>query len=115
MRAGEQRDWKRAGQRQHRVVLQEGVPVIDALGGRSQTWPSFAEDWAAIDSLPLVVSETEATILFQVTLKYRADVAEKHAAGTQLRVVGGGVTLKLLDLINPEQMNVALVLHCARA
>lgn len=103
---------KRAGQRRHRIELQEGVTVTDGMGGRSQTWTEFGTDWAAVDNQPFIVSETQAAVLYQVTLKYRADVVTRWDAGTQMRVVGGGKTLKVLAVVNPEQRNIELILHC---
>jgi head-tail adaptor len=107
---------KRAGQRRHRVRLQQGVAVTDELGGRTQTWPEFGQDWAAIDVIPFVVSEIEATRLYQVTTKYRQDVIDKFNAGTTLRLVSDaqGVTLKVLTIINAEERNIELVMHCGQ-
>jgi head-tail adaptor len=105
---------KRAGQLRHRITLQQGVQVPDELGGHTQTWPEFGDDWGAIDVQPFVVSETEATVLYQVALRYRADVVEKFNAGTVLRVVSGDYTLKVLTIVNAELRNRELVLHCGR-
>lgn len=106
---------KRAGQLRHRVELQEGVATEDETGGKTETsWPTFGYDQAAIDGAPFVVSETQATVLYQVSLRYRADVVQKFDAGTQLRIVGNGKTLKVLALVNAEERNRDLVLHCGR-
>ncbi len=105
---------KRAGQLRHRVELQEGVTVPDETGGGSETWPAFGVDQAAIDAMPFVVSETQATVLFQVSLRYRRDLVSRYDAGTQIRVVGNGKTLKVLALVNSEERNRDLVLHCGR-
>jgi head-tail adaptor len=105
---------KRAGQLRHRIKLQAAVEVEDETGGKTETWPTFAFEQAAIDGAPFVVSETQATVLYQVSLRYRADVIEKFDAGTQLRVVGNGKTLKVLALVNAEERNRDLVLHCGR-
>jgi head-tail adaptor len=104
----------RAGQLRHAVELQEGVPVEDETGGASETWPAFGTGHAAIDEQPFVVNETEATVLYQVSMRYRSDVVERFDAGTQLRVVGNGKTLKVLAIVNPQERNRDLVLHCGR-
>lgn len=106
---------KGAGQLRHRLALQQDVPVVDALGGRTQTWDTYGNEWAAVDEMPLVVSETQSSVLFQVTMRYRADILEKHLAGTQLRVVTPTRTLKVLEIVNPEHRNRDLVLSCAQA
>lgn len=105
---------KRAGQLRHRVELQEGVTVTDETGGGTESWPTFGYDQAAIDGMPFVVSETQATVLYQVALRYRRDLVDKYDAGTQVRVVGNGKTLKVLAVLNAEERNRDLVLHCGR-
>lgn len=105
---------KRAGQLRHRVELQEGVTVRDETGGGPETWPVFGRDQAAIDSMPFVVSETQATVLFQVSMRYRSDLVRKYESGKQLRIVGNGKTLKVLAIVNAEERNRDLVLHCGR-
>jgi head-tail adaptor len=105
---------KRPGQLRHRIELQEGVTVTDETGGGSETWPAFGNDWAAMDPMPFVVSETQATVLFQVTIRYRSDLVSKYEAGKQLRVVGNGKTLKVLAIVNAEERNRDLVMHCGR-
>lgn len=108
---------KSAGQRRRFVQLQKGVAVLDGLGGRSQTWPEFGQDWVAIDPTPIVASEIQATVLYNVSMRYRADVVENFLAGIQQRVVdeGQGLTLKVLVVVNPEERNRDLVLSCAQA
>ncbi len=105
---------KRPGELRHRVELQEGVTVVDETGGGSEVWPVFGHDRAAIDSLAVVANETEATVVFQVSMRYRADLVAKVDAGTQVRVVGNGKTLKVLAILNSEERNRDLVLHCGR-
>jgi len=108
---------KGAGQRRRKVQLQRGVAVVDAIGGRSQTWPSFGTEWAAVEPIPFVVSEVQATVMYTVTMRYRADVVENDLAGMQQRVVDedAGITLKILTVVNPELRNRDLVLSCALA
>jgi head-tail adaptor len=106
---------KGAGQRRLRVELQHGVAVIDAIGGRTETWSTYGHDWAAIDDVPLKFDDTQASIGFAVTIPYRTDVETKQLAGTQQRVVAGNRTLKVLAVINPEHRDRELVLQCALA
>jgi head-tail adaptor len=105
---------KGAGQRRHFVSLQKGVSTTDAMGGRTQSWDTYARIWAAIDEQPLVVSEVQATVLYQVTMPFRQDTYDLYIAGTQLQVVTATKTLKVLEVINAEERNRDLVLHCAR-
>jgi head-tail adaptor len=104
---------KGAGQRRQRIALQQGTAVIDALGGRTETWSTYGHDWAGMDDLLLKFDDTQASVGFQVTLPYRQDVETKQLAGTQQRVVTDDRTLKVLAVINPEHRNRELVLQCA--
>jgi head-tail adaptor len=93
---------KGAGQRRHFVSLQKGVSTTDAMGGRTQSWDTYARIWAAIDEL------------YRVTMPFRQDTYDLYLAGTQLQVVTATKTLKVLEVINAEERNRDLVLHCAR-
>lgn len=106
---------KSAGARRHRVALQQGVSTLDALRGRTQTWTTYATVWAAIDEMPAVVSETQATVLYQVTLLFRADTFAKYLAGTQQQVLTTQKALKVIEVVNPDERNLDLVLYCALA
>lgn len=104
---------KGAGQLRHRVALQEGIAITDAIGGRTQSWSTYGHDQVAMEPVPLVVSDTQASVIYTVTLRYRSDLDEKQKAGTQQRVVGGGRTLKVLAVVDPEQRHRDLILQCA--
>jgi head-tail adaptor len=107
---------KGAGQRRHHATLEEAIVTTDVLGGRAATsWESFGRWWVAINELPFFKDEKEASQTYQVTGPYRADVVEKHADKIMLRVVGGGKTLKVVIVQNPEQRNRDLILHCVDA
>jgi SPP1 family predicted phage head-tail adaptor len=104
---------KGAGQRRTRITLQHGTAVLDALGGRTQTWTTYGHDWAAVDETLLKFDDTQASVGYVLTIPYRADVETKQLAGTQQRVVFGDRTTKVLAVMNPEQRNRDLVLQCA--
>ena len=104
---------KGAGARRSRVAIQEGGWVLDALGGRTETWSTYGHDWAGIDETLLKFDDTQASVGYVLTLPYRADIETKQLAGTQQRIVVGDRTLKVLAVMNPEQRNRDLVLQCA--
>jgi len=103
--SGRRRDW---------VTLEEEIETTDALGGRSQTWSEYVTLRAAIETKPAVVSESQATVLYLVTIPYRADTVTKHFAGSQQHVVTADKTLKVLEMVTPEERKRELVLYCAR-
>jgi head-tail adaptor len=104
---------KGAGARRCRIALQHGTAVLDAMGGRTQSWSTYGHSWAGLDETLLKFDDTQASVGFTVTLPYRADVEEKQLAGVQQRVVFGDRTMKVLAVMNPEQRNRDLVLQCA--
>lgn len=100
---------KAAGDRRHRVELQSATATTDSLRGRTNIWTAYATVWGALDMQPFVVSETTATILYQVTVLYDSRVRVQH------RAVIGTLRLKVLAVVNPEKRNRDLILHCAEA
>ena len=104
---------KSAGQRRHLLELQEDIPVTDAIGGRVQSWATYASIWGSIESQPLSIQEDRASVQFIVTVKYLASIMAKYLAGTQQRLIGGGQQLKVLAVTNPDQRNKELILYCA--
>lgn len=105
---------KATGQRRHKVTLQEDVVTIDALGGREQDFESFGTAFVSIDSQTIGVTETEAGLTFSVQMHYHPAFWEKFLAGKQLRIVATDYTLKVLNVVNPEQRNRDLVLTCGK-
>lgn len=108
---------KRAGQRRTRITLWEAGTTQDALGGQTAgVFTQFGSDDAAIDELPFIVNASEHGVLYNVTVRYRADiVASFDTDKNRVQVRGGGKTLNLLEIENPERRNIELVLHCAVA
>lgn len=106
---------KSPGQRIFYGELQEAVVTTDAMGGSTESWERYANEWLSVDATVIGVSETNATPVFQVAMPYHPGVEDRYKAGTQQRVVAAGYTLKVLAVVNPEQRNRDLVLTCARA
>jgi hypothetical protein len=108
---------KRAGQRRTRVTLWEAGTTLDELGGQTPgDFEQFGSDDAAIDELPFIVNASEHGVLYNVTVPYRADViASFETDKKRVQIRGGGKTLNLLEIENPERRNIELVLHCAVA
>ena len=106
-----------AGQRRHLAALQEATITTDALGGRGPTaWTEFAQAYVAVNEQPFFKDEQDAAITYLVTLPYRADVVENHAAKVMQRVdVPGFKTLRVVLVQNPEARNRDLILHCVEA
>jgi head-tail adaptor len=99
---------KGAGERRHRVELQTAITVTDAMKGRSQQWMTYAAEYGAIDATPFVVSETQATVQYTVTIPYRSDWRDLKGR----RVVVDGLTLKVLAAVKPKLVNHQLALYC---
>lgn len=108
---------KRAGQRRTLVTLWESGTTKDEIGGQTEgVFTQFGRDYAAIDEIPFIVNATEHGMLYNVTVRYREDIPTKFETDNKrVRVIGGGKTLNLLEIENPERRNIELVLHCAVA
>lgn len=98
-----------AGDLRHEADFQSATKVVDALGGRSETWSTFASRVpAGMKDVPLVKSEDDATVVRLVTIRYRDDVRVEQ------RVIIDGLTLKILAIEQPGgRRKRKLILHCA--
>jgi hypothetical protein len=86
------------------------------MGGRIEpTWNDFGRWWAAVSVLPIVQTETESTLMYHLEGPYRADLLGYFTGGTGVRVVVNEVTLKVIQVENPQLRNRTLVAHCAKA
>jgi SPP1 family predicted phage head-tail adaptor len=101
--------YKATGDRVKRIALLKPTVVVDGMGGETRTWSEYGKAWAAVTEQPFVVNETQATVLRIVEIPYRNDVADGH------RVTSGSHTWSVLAVVNPEQRNRALQLHCGTA
>lgn len=86
------------------------------MGGRSEpTWTDFGTWWAKVSVVPFIVNETDAAMLYQVEGPYRSDVWTRFKTGTGVRIVTSDLTLKVIQIENPQLRNRTLVAHCADA
>lgn len=108
--------WPASGERNARATLQYATPTTDAMGGRTEPiWTDLGNWWAKVTVVPLIVSDTQSALLYQLEGPYRTDLMAKFQAGTGLRAVVDGLTLKVFQVENPQLKNRNLVLHCAQA
>lgn len=106
---------KSSGQRRDWITLEEEIETVDALGGRSQTWAPYVTLRAAIEPQPPTsLTESAATVLYLVTIPYRPETVAKQAAGSQQHVVTPDKTLKVLEMLTPQERKRELVLYCAQ-
>lgn len=108
---------KRAGERRITITLWWSDTNVDALLSQQDSeYEQFGTDEAAVDEIPFIVNATEHGMLYKVTVKYRTDVVTKFETDKKrVQVRGGGRTLNLLEIENPERRNIELILHCAVA
>lgn len=99
------------------MTLWQAGTTQDALGGQTAgVFTQFGSDDAAIDELPFIVNASEHGVLYNVTVRYRADITTAFETNkNRVQIRGGGKTLNLLEIENPERRNIELVLHCAVA
>jgi len=67
-----------AGQLRDRVTIQQKTSVRDAQGGRAVTWDRLTTVWARVQPLraseALQAAAVRASVLYRVTVRYRADI-----------------------------------------
>jgi hypothetical protein len=116
-RPGLQRPQTSSGQRRIRITLKSSSTTADVLGGLPQgNYSEFGQDWAELAEIPFIVSSTEHGMLYQFTVRYRADILnEFETLKKRVRVVDTVRQYQVLEIENPEQRNVELKLHCAPA
>lgn len=85
----------RAGEMGQRVIIQQATTTPDAILGRSESWATLAEVWAAVT--PTAANErmeseqVGAYTQWDVTVRYRTDVTPKMRvswASKVLQIVG---------------------------
>jgi SPP1 family predicted phage head-tail adaptor len=97
---------KGAGQLRHQVEIQYAVVVTDDMGGRSQTWETLATVAGSVEPQVGIVGSMKAEVITLITIRYIAGVEAEQ------RAIANGVTYSILAVINPEQRNRELILHC---
>ena len=109
--------WPSIAERQARCTVQTATPTTDEGGGRGEpTWTDLGPIWdAKVNVVPVVVNETQATMLYEVEGPYRADMMTNFTSGIGLRILVNDLALKVFEVENPLLRNRTLVAHCAKA
>lgn len=111
----------RTGRYRHFAELQAAVVGEDELKGRTESqWPRFGDWRCSVTEKPLVLSETESAVIYMVEGLYRQDLWDRFYGGDTIRLVITGMTtrpltLKAMEVINPDWRNKVLVVHAAKA
>lgn len=102
-----------AGELRNRITVQVPASISDGQGGKtSLTWGTFLVAWAKIEpktgQARLLAMNAGAVNPSTVTLRWRAGVTAK------MRVkLKGGRLLKIISVVNPEELNQWIVLECS--
>jgi len=100
------------GRLNRRIVLQSQTVERDAVGQAKPVWSDVATVWAAV--LPLRGKEffesakVNSEITVRIIIRYRAAVKQNW------RVVAGGESYDIVEIINPADGNKELQLMCKR-
>lgn len=98
-----------AGKLRHRVTIQSLTDVVTASGATSETWVTVVTVWASVEYvrgreiLRGHVIHGDSTHL--ITLRHRAGITRKH------RILWGVRVFDIIDIDNPEQLNVDMLVH----
>ena len=106
----------RTGNYRHQATLQIASPTTDELQGRTEdTWVSFGTWRCSNKPLPSVKGETDATVSYVLEGLYWQEIWDRFYSGKTVRVVIGGMTLKVLAIENVQSLSRALKVHAAKA
>lgn len=97
---------KGAGELRKRIELQSSTVTTDALGGRTETWATYATVWGAVEPQPGIVGKDKAEVITIMVIRYRSGVLAEQ------RAVSEGVTYTILAVIDPALRHRELNLHC---
>ena len=97
------KQWPTAGERRKKARIFYGVLTTDPMGGRSDpTWKPVLDNWwVKVTVVPFVVSETEATLLYDLEGLYVQDLLDRFNSGQSLRAVVENLTLKVFSVEDP--------------
>lgn len=114
---GASTQWPSVAQRNVDGTLEYATSARDSMGGSTApTWTYFGAWKVASSSVPVVVSETEATSVYVIEGPWRRDLWDHKQAGKTIRflIPAWGLALKILELDNPQFRNITLKATCAR-
>ena len=102
----------RAGALRHRITIQqESLGADDGFGNKLTTWTTFlASQPAAIEPLNgrerFAAGQVQSEVTTRITVRRRAGISP------EMRVLFGSRVFTITDVLNPDELNVWLELHC---
>ena len=100
----------RAATLRHRVVLQSAADTADGGGGAATAWSDVATLWASIE--PLKGTERLTAQQLISPLSHRVRLRHRDGVTTTMRLKFGARTFNIRAVINPDERNRLLELHC---
>lgn len=105
-----------SGERNVLCTLQYATPTEDEMGGLGEpVWTLFGSWRVKLSTEAQVIDETKAVINYALEGVFRRDLLDYFTAGTGIRILANNMTLKVLELENPQARNRTIVAHCANA
>ncbi len=98
------------GELRHRITIQESVASRDSFGAEILSWVDLAIVWAMVSPVSgkeyFAFQQINAEVSTKITMRYRPSITPK------MRVLFENRVLEIDSIINPEQMNISLILMC---
>ena len=98
------------GELRHRVRLQARVLTSDGGGGYGESWSDLAEIWARIRPVAGIeltfAEQRQHRVTHEVTIRYRLSIQPSQ------RLIYDGRALYILGIVNADERNAFLTLHC---
>ena len=100
----------RAGRMRQKVTIQQLADTQDAQGGRSETWTTYQEVWAAITPLRgreyFAADQAQSRVTHTIRCRWLTGVTPK------MRIVLDSRTFRIQSAINEEERDIILLLMC---
>lgn len=100
----------RAGRMRQKVIIQELTDAKGAQGGRSETWATFQNVWAAIKPLRgreyFAADQAQSRVSHEIRTRWISGVTPK------MRVTYDSRTFRIQSAINEDERDQVLLLMC---
>ena len=98
------------GQLRHRLELHSASSAQNDFGESIDTWSSYTTVWGKVAPMKgeelFHAQQTNATVTHKILIRYNSNVIAEH------RVIFGSRTFEINAVLDPEERNEMLFLHC---
>jgi len=100
------------GRLRHRITIQQQTVTRDAYGGEVIAWSDVATVWALLTPVRgqerqlTAAAQVQATMIYQVRIRYRADIHPK------MRILWGTRVMDIEHMVDPTGRTAETIMLC---